>query len=127
MRKLASSNFRNEQRLLNDCPFNFTISFIGGRWKPALLWKIHEGHTRFTELKKVIAFISDKVLSDELAELESTGLLSRKVFAEVPLRVEYALTQTGESLLPILDAMQRWAIERNQSLDSQSVIGSTVK
>lgn len=109
MRKLTSTNYRNEQQLLADCPFNFTLSHLAGRWKPALLWKISEGHGRFTSLRKAMPLVSEKVLAQELHELARNGLLERTVFAEMPLRVEYALTALGTSLMPLLKCMNEWA------------------
>ncbi|WP_046242562.1 winged helix-turn-helix transcriptional regulator [Hymenobacter terrenus] len=109
MRKLTSTNYHNEQQLLTDCPFNFTLSLLAGRWKPAILWKIANGYGRFSGLRKAIPLVSGKVLAEELDELERTGLLARTVFAEMPLRVEYTLTALGASLVPVLEQLKEWA------------------
>lgn len=84
---------------------------IGDKWKVLILRELVSGTKRFGELKRSIGSISQKVLTAQLRDMEQTGLLIRKVYAEVPPRVEYTLTETGHSLKPILDAMQRWGEE----------------
>lgn len=108
MRKLSSSNFQNEKFLEHECPFMTTLRFMGKRWKPAVIWKINEGETRFKLLKKVLPGVSDKMLSETIAELEADGILQKNIFKEVPLRVEYKLTPFGQELLPVLKAMDTW-------------------
>ena len=111
MRKLNSTNLENEEVLEIDCPFMLTLRFIGKRWKPAVLWKISEGHFRFKDLKKQLPGISDKMLSETVSELTRDGILSKKIFKEVPLRVEYEFTDFGETLLPVLSKMNDWGNE----------------
>jgi DNA-binding HxlR family transcriptional regulator len=90
------------------CPVKLTASIIGGKWKPSLLFHL-EGHTRrFCELQRLIPGLTKKMLTQHLRELEHDGIISRKVYAEVPPRVEYSLTRHGESLKPILKAMSAW-------------------
>ena len=108
MRKKSSTNFENEQFLEYDCPFITTLRFIGKRWKPAVLWKINEGIVRFNRLKEVLPNISDKMLANTISELESDGIIKKEIFDEVPLRVEYKLTDFGAGVLPILKEMNRW-------------------
>lgn len=108
MRKKTSTNFENEQFLELDCPFITTLRFIGKRWKPAVLWKINEGIVRFNRLKEVLPNISDKMLSNTISELESDGIIQKEIYNEVPLRVEYKLTEFGQGILPILEEMNKW-------------------
>lgn len=90
------------------CPVETTLMLIGDKWKVLILRDLIEGTKRFGELKKSIGTVSQKVLTAQLRDMEEKGLVSRKVYAEVPPRVEYTLTDTGYSLKPILDAMLAW-------------------
>lgn len=95
------------------CPVETTMMLIGEKWKVLILRDLLEGTRRFGELKKSLGTISQKVLTQNLRAMEEDGLLTRKVYAEVPPRVEYTLTERGYSLRPILDAMYAWG-ERYQ-------------
>ena len=90
------------------CPVETTLSLIGDKWKVLILRDLLPGTKRFGELKRSIGSVSQKVLTAQLRAMEQSGLLTRKVYAEVPPRVEYTLTDLGYSLKPILDAMQLW-------------------
>lgn len=90
------------------CPVETTLALIGDKWKVLILRDLLSGTKRFGELKKSIGSVSQKVLTAQLRDMEANGLLRRKVYAEVPPRVEYSLTELGQSLKPILDAMQNW-------------------
>ncbi len=90
------------------CPVETTLMLIGDKWKVLILRDLMPGTKRFGELKKSIGNVSQKVLTAQLRDLEEKGLVSRKVYAEVPPRVEYSLTELGKSLSPILDAMREW-------------------
>lgn len=90
------------------CPVETTLSLISNRWKVLIIRDLMDGTKRFGELKKSIGTISQKVLTSNLRSMEEDGLLLRKVYSEVPPRVEYTLTKTGYSLKPILDAMLLW-------------------
>ena len=90
------------------CPVETTLMLIGDKWKVLILRDLMDGTKRFGELKKSIGSISQKVLTAQLRNMEEKGLVERKVYAEVPPRVEYTLTETGYSLKPILDAMWVW-------------------
>ena len=98
-------------RNLPACPVEVTLMLISDRWKVLILRDLLSGTKRFGELKKSIGSISQKVLTSNLRSMEEDGLLTRKVYAEVPPRVEYTLTELGESLQPILLAMQQWGLE----------------
>lgn len=90
------------------CPVEITLMLIGDKWKVLILRDLMNGTMRFGELRKSIGTVSQKVLTSQLRDMEANGLVERKVYAEVPPRVEYTLTQMGYSLKPILDAMWAW-------------------
>ena len=90
------------------CPVETTLTLIGDKWKVLILRDLLTGTKRFGELKKSIGNVSQKVLTAQLRAMEDSGLLTRTVYAEVPPRVEYTLTELGQSLQPILDAMWNW-------------------
>ena len=90
------------------CPVETTLMLIGDKWKVLILRDLMPGTRRFGELKKSIGSVSQKVLTAQLRDMEAKGLVSRKVYAEVPPRVEDSLTDLGKSLKPILDAMWVW-------------------
>ena len=96
------------------CPVETTLMLISDRWKVLILRDLMEGTKRFGELKRSVGDVSQKVLTATLRSMEESGLLTRKVYAEVPPRVEYTLTETGYSLKPILDAMVAWGTEYKQ-------------
>lgn len=90
------------------CPVETTLLMIGDKWKTLILRDLMNGTKRFGELKKSIGSVSQKVLTAQLRDMEAKGLLTRKVYAEVPPRVEYTLTDIGYSLRPVLEAMCAW-------------------
>ena len=90
------------------CPVETTLTLIGDKWKVLILRDLLPGTKRFGELKKSIGSVSQKVLTAQLRAMEENGLVHRKVYAEVPPRVEYSLTDLGQSLKPILDSMWAW-------------------
>ena len=90
------------------CPVETTLTLIGDKWKVLILRDLMPGTKRFSELKKSIGTVSQKVLTAQLRDMEANGLVHREVYAEVPPRVEYSLTELGQSLKPILDAMWNW-------------------
>lgn len=90
------------------CPAEFTLALIGGRWKIPLIFHLLGGAKRFSELSRALTGVSQKVLTQQLREMARDGLVERKVYAEVPPKVEYALTPLGRSLEFVVDAMCRW-------------------
>ena len=100
------------------CPVETTLMLIGDKWKVLILRDLLLGTKRFGELKKSIGNVSQKVLTAQLRDMEANGLVNRKVYAEVPPRVEYSLTETGKSLKPILDAMLNWGEAYKKNNDS---------
>lgn len=100
-----------EQKTIKElpaCPVETTLMLIGDKWKVLILRDLMSGTKRFGELKKSVGSVSQKVLTAQLRDMEASGLVRRKVYAEVPPRVEYSLTELGRSLQPILDAMRNW-------------------
>ncbi len=93
------------------CTLELAFDLVGGKWKPRILWFLGEGTLRFRELERKLPDTSRKVLVQQLRQLEGAGLLRRTVHAQVPPRVEYALTDLGGKVIPILQAIDRWAAE----------------
>ena len=93
---------------LNACPVTFTMSKIGGKWKPIILYLISKGGNRFGILQRGIEGISKQMLTKQLRELEADGILHREIFPEIPPRVEYSITEKGRSLFPVIDSMRKW-------------------
>ena len=102
---------QTEKKELPACPVETTLMLIGDKWKVLILRDLLPGTKRFGELKKSIGTVSQKVLTAQLRDMERNGLVNRKVYPEVPPRVEYSLTELGRSLKPILDAMCDWGEE----------------
>lgn len=99
-----------------DCPVEITLQLIGDKWKVLILRDLMTGTKRFGKLKKSLNGITQKVLTANLRSMEESGLLTRKVYPEVPPKVEYTLTETGYSLKPILDSMMIWGTEYKKKL-----------
>lgn len=93
---------------LPTCPVEVTLKLMGNKWKILIIRDLLDGTKRFGELKKSVGNITQKVLTSNLRSMEESGLLIRKVYAQVPPKVEYTLTETGYSLKPILDSMAKW-------------------
>ena len=108
MRKTSSTNFLNEAELAAICPMHNVMRVLGGRWKIALLYFIYQEHNRFSVLQKKMPFITTKMLSQQLKELEQDEMVIRKIYAEMPPRVEYFLTVKGKTLLPVLEDLYNW-------------------
>jgi DNA-binding HxlR family transcriptional regulator len=90
------------------CPVAITLDIIGGKWKPLILYYLLQGEKRFNELKRLLPDISQRMLTLQLRELENNGIVNRVVYAEIPPRVEYSLTEAGKSLEPVLLTMLNW-------------------
>ena len=91
------------------CPIELALDVMGGKWKAVILYRLSGRIVRFTALKRDLCRITQRTLTQQLREMEADGLVLRKIYAEVPPRVEYALTRRGESLLPALDALRSWS------------------
>ncbi len=101
---------------LPPCPVETTLTLIGDKWKLLILRDLMEGTKRFGELRKSIGNISQKVLTENLREMENDKLLKRKVYAQVPPKVEYSLTELGSSLSPIIESLRDWGISYKKKL-----------
>ncbi len=92
-----------------DCPIEAALDVIGGKWKSILLFRIVEDTRRFNELRRLIPKVTQRTLTNQLRELERDGLIHRKIYAEVPPKVEYSATELGQSLQPVLKAISHWS------------------
>lgn len=101
---MDSSVFKTEY----GCPVEAAIDIIGGKWKPVILWHIRDKPLRFNEIRQILPNITQGMLTRQLRELEADHVVNRKVFAEVPPRVEYSLTDFGRTVIPILDDLCQW-------------------
>lgn len=108
--KESSTNQANKTSALSMCPVTFTLSRIGGRWKALILYHLMAGPLRYAALKRAIPAITEKMLIQQIKELEADGLVHREVKPVVPPHVTYSLTETGMGLTPILNAMAEWGI-----------------
>ncbi len=101
---------------LPECPVAITVSIIGSKWKLLIIRNLLARPWRFNELKKDLEGISQKVLTDSLRSMEEDGIIIRTVYPEVPPRVEYSLSELGESMRPILNVMEKWGTEYKNAL-----------
>ncbi len=114
------------QKETHMCPVTTALSIIGGKWKVIILWHLKEGGVkRFGELQRLVTGISQKMLTQELRDLEETGLVSRKVYPVVPPKVEYSLTPTGWSLKPVLEQLCEWGTEYRKTRANSAVSALT--
>jgi DNA-binding HxlR family transcriptional regulator len=96
------------RRLVTSCPAERALAVIGGRWKVPILWHLFPGPRRFSELRRDLPGITQKMLIQQLREMESDGIIRRRVYAQVPPKVEYSLSPMGKSLEPVIKAMCAW-------------------
>lgn len=102
---------------INFCPVETSIELLSGKWKGRILWKLYNEKTmRFGELRKALGNITEKMLTAQLRELESVNIINRKVYTEVPPKVEYSLTEFGMSLTPILDKFAEWGVANKETM-----------
>jgi DNA-binding HxlR family transcriptional regulator len=113
---MRNQHARRIPELGDSCPTQATIAAIGGRWKIIILWHLYGGKLRFSELRRKMPGISQKMLTEQLRELEGHGLVTRTVYAEVPPRVEYAATPLGDSLRPVITAISDWGRTHGEKL-----------
>lgn len=92
-----------------NCPVEAGLDIIGGKWKSIILFRVLEGTRRFNELRRLLPSITQRMLTNQLRELERDGMISRRVYAEVPPKVEYSITEFGKTLEPVLRALKNWA------------------
>lgn len=115
--KETSTNQDNRKNALTQCPVTYTLEKIGGRWKPIIIYNLLSGTKRYSELKKLIPAITEKMLIQHLKQLESDKLVQRKAKPIIPPFVEYCLTDSGKELRPVLEAMISWA-NKNRNVTS---------
>ncbi|MEZ5335208.1 MAG: helix-turn-helix domain-containing protein [Methanolobus sp.] len=90
------------------CPVEATLGVIGGKWKPLILWSLKEDTLRYSSLQQDLPGISPRMLTKQLRELEEDGIVKRKMYPEIPPRVEYSLTELGKTIIPVLEALCQW-------------------
>lgn len=101
-----------------NCSMELTLDIIGGKWKPVIIWHLGEKTMRFSELKRSLPHITQKMLTQQLRALEKDGLINRLVYAQVPPKVEYSLTNYGKELLPVLSVLCQWGVKYADSVQS---------
>jgi len=102
---------KQRHRSYTECPVEAALDVIGGKWKVAILVRLTEGTRRFNELRRLLPNITQRMLTNQLRELESDGMVDRRVYAQVPPKVEYSLTELGRTLEPLLVDLKRWGQE----------------
>lgn len=113
--KQSSTNNLNKQGALIRCPVTYTLGKIGGRWKPIILYNLTGSKKRYSELKKAMPEITEKVLIQHLKELEQDKLILREALPVVPPHVKYSLTKSGKEMEPILAAMAKWGLKNQKN------------
>jgi DNA-binding HxlR family transcriptional regulator len=93
------------------CSISLALSIIGGKWKPLILWHLKDRILRFGELKQILGSVTQKMLTQQLRELEGDGLICRQIYPQIPPKVEYSLTEMGRTVLPILEMTSRWGAD----------------
>ena len=115
---MGMAEYKGKVKNIQDTPFGYTLSVIGGKWKMVIIYLLAEnGPVRFNELKRQIGAITYKTLSSQLKELEADGMVKRKEYPQVPPKVEYSLTDKAETLLPVLEELCEWGV-KNQNNES---------
>lgn len=102
--------FKFNSKIFN-CPIVLFLDLIGGKWKSLILWNLKDGTKRYGELRKLLKDVTPKMLTQQLRELEDDGIIMRKVYAEVPPKVEYTLSELGESLMKVIWEMRNWGLK----------------
>jgi DNA-binding HxlR family transcriptional regulator len=110
---MAEREPQNQQKIVYrgreyNCSVDVTLAIVGGKWKPAILWHLKQRTMRFSELQRQFPETTRKMLTQQLRELEEDGMVNRKVYAQVPPKVEYSFTEKGRSIIPVLDMMFNW-------------------
>ncbi|MFN8277000.1 MAG: helix-turn-helix domain-containing protein [Chitinophagales bacterium] len=102
-------------------PVEFALRFIGGTWKMPILWRLNKGVMRYTEIRKTLPHITDKMLSSQLRELERDGLVHRKAYAVVPPRVEYQLSAKGREVMPLIEQIRNYGLKKMKEVGKAEV------
>ncbi len=111
MRKTTSTNYANEQSIVDNCPITSTMQAIGGRWKLVIIWHLKGKPLRYGELKRAIPLISEKMLIQQLKALVASGWVIKNDYQEIPPRTDYRLSELGKSFVPILESIYEWGID----------------
>ncbi|MBD1373291.1 helix-turn-helix transcriptional regulator [Hazenella sp. IB182357] len=112
---MSMAEYKGKVKNIQDTPFGYTLSVIGGKWKMVIIYLLAENQSvRFNELKRQIGAITYKTLSSQLKELEADGMVIRKAYPQVPPKVEYSLTAKAETLLPILEGLCEWGTKNQK-------------
>lgn len=113
---MGMTDYKGKVRRIEDTPFGYTLSVIGGKWKMVIIYLLAENQpVRFNDLKRQIGAITYKTLSAQLKELEADGLVLRKEYPQVPPKVEYSLTEKAETLLPVLEGLCEWGAKNQRA------------
>ncbi len=120
-RKENSTNSINEQYITQECDLTYAVCKIGGRWKLLILCKLEDGKLRFSEIRKKINGITERMLTLQLREMEKEGLVKRTVYAEVPPRVDYELTEIAKELIPIWKQLDKWGKKHRELVQGEIV------
>ncbi|CAA9196937.1 putative HTH-type transcriptional regulator YybR [Flavobacterium bizetiae] len=120
-RKETSTNSENRNYFAT-CDLTYAVCLIGGRWKLLILCKLENGKLRFGELRDQICNITERMLTLQLRELERDGMVKRTVYAEVPPRVEYELTEISQKLIPIWEQLSKWGGKHKETMSQKSVV-----
>ncbi|MBC9796138.1 winged helix-turn-helix transcriptional regulator [Sinomicrobium weinanense] len=118
--KKTSTNYENRQILDSECDEIYAANLIGGRWTIAICCYLADGKLRFSQLRKRMPNITERMLTLHLRKMEANRLVKRTVYAEVPPRVEYELTESGQQLMPILDQLRSWGRKHKQKTQTYS-------
>lgn len=121
MRKESSTNTFNEKQIIDSCGMAYSLSIIGGRWKPAILCRLSHQKMRYSDLKNSIENISERMLIAQLRELEADHIIKRTVYPVVPPRVEYEMTDLGRTMQPMLRAMSDWGNMHRTAVEKEVV------
>lgn len=114
---MSMAEYHGKVKNIQDTPFGYTLSVIGGKWKMVIMYLLADNQpVRFNELKRQIGAITYKTLSSQLKELEADGMVERKEYPQVPPKVEYRLTAKAETLLPVLEGLCEWGIQHQEPL-----------
>ncbi len=120
-RKENSTNSINELYITQECNLTYAVCKIGGRWKLLILCKLEDGRLRFSEIRKRINGITERMLTLQLREMEKEGLVKRTVYAEVPPRVDYELTEIAKELIPIWRQLDKWGEKHRELIQGEVV------
>ena len=102
------------------CSVTLALDIIGGKWKPLILWHLRDKVLRFGELQRTLSGVTQKMLTQQLRELEAAGLINRQVYTQVPPKVEYSLTDEGKTIIPILEMISRWGADYCKWVNNQT-------